>query len=81
MANTSRYSNSRLGRLLDLHGAGDVVAVPALRKHGARITIEFTIRPFRDKTGRTLGMAATLRDVTKRFEEIKTLREAVAGRS
>jgi PAS domain S-box-containing protein len=63
------------------YGAGDVLAVPALRKDGVRISVEFTILPFRDKTGRTLGMAATLRDVTKRFEEIKILREAVAGRS
>jgi PAS domain S-box-containing protein len=63
------------------YGAGDVLAVPALRKDGTRISVEFTILPFRDKTGRTLGMAATLRDVTKRFEEIKLLREAVAGRS
>lgn len=63
------------------YGAGDVLAVPALRKDGTRISVEFTILPFRDKTGRTLGMAATLRDVTKRFEEIKTLRATVAGRS
>jgi PAS domain S-box-containing protein len=63
------------------YGAGDVLAVPALRKDGARISVEFTIMPFHDKTGRTLGMAATLRDVTKRFEEIKTLREAAAARS
>jgi PAS domain S-box-containing protein len=63
------------------YGAGDVLAVPALRKDGARISVEFTILPFRDKTGRTLGMAAMLRDVTERFEEIKTLREAVAGRN
>lgn len=62
------------------YGAGDVLAVPALRKDGVRISVEFTILPFRDKAGRTLGMAATLRDVTKRFEEIKSLREAAARR-
>ena len=60
------------------YGAGDVLAVPALRKDGTRISVEFTILPFPDKTGRTLGMAATLRDVTKRFDETKALRAAAA---
>ena len=61
------------------YGAGDVLAVPALRKDGTRISVAFTILPFRDTAGRTLGMAAMLRDVTKRFEEIKRLRAALAG--
>lgn len=59
-------------------GAGDVLAVPALRKDGARISVEFTILRFRDKTGRTLGIAAILRDITKRFDETKALRAAAA---
>jgi PAS domain S-box-containing protein len=58
------------------YGAGDLLAVPALRKDGARISVEFTILPFRDRLGRILGIAATLRDVTKRFEEMKALRAA-----
>jgi PAS domain S-box-containing protein len=58
------------------YAAGDVLAVPALRKDGTHISVEFTILPFRDKAGRTLGMAAVLRDVTKRFEELKALRAA-----
>jgi len=62
------------------YGAGDVLAVPALRKEGTRISIEFTILPFRDKAGRTLGMAATLRDVTKRYEEMKALRAAAVAK-
>jgi PAS domain S-box-containing protein len=62
------------------YGAGDVLAVPALRKDGTRISVEFTILPFHDRDGRTLGMAATLRDVTKRFEEMKALRAAAAKR-
>jgi PAS domain S-box-containing protein len=61
------------------YGAGDVLAVPALRKDGTRISVEFTILPFHDRTGRTLGMAATLRDVTKRFDEMKALRAAAAA--
>ncbi len=59
-------------------GSGDVLAVPALRKDGTRISIEFTILPFPDRTGRILGMAAILRDVSERFEELKRLRAEVA---
>ena len=60
------------------YGAGDVLAVPALRKDGTRISVEFTILPFPDRTGHILGMAAILRDVTKRFEEMKRLRAQAA---
>ena len=60
------------------YGAGDVLAVPALRKDGTPVSIEFSILPFRDKEGRMLGVAAILRDVTKRFEELKSLRKEVA---
>ena len=45
------------------YGAGNVLAVTALRKDGARISIEFTILPFADEVGRILGMAAILRCV------------------
>ncbi len=61
------------------YGAGDVLAVPALRKDGSRISIEFTILPFPDRNGRILGMAAILREVTKKFEELKALRKQVAA--
>ena len=63
------------------YGAGDLLAVPALRKDGARISVEFTILPFRDRLGRILGIAATLRDVTKRFEEMKVLRKEATRRA
>lgn len=62
------------------YGSGDLLSVPALRKDGARISIEFTILPFRDRDDRILGIAATLRDVTKQFEEMKALREQAAAR-
>jgi len=51
------------------HGAGNVLAAPAVRRDGARLSIEFTILPFRDRAGAILGIAATLRDVTRRFEK------------
>ena len=57
------------------YGAGDLLSVPAIRKDGARISVEFTITPFLDPSGRMLGIAAIMRDVTKRFEEMKALRQ------
>ncbi len=60
------------------YGEGDVLAVPALRKDGTLISIEFSIIPFRDQEDRMLGVAAILRDVSKRFEELKLLRNEVA---
>ncbi len=51
------------------YGAGELLAVPALRKDGARISVEFTILPIRGDNGDVLGMAAILRDVTTRFTE------------
>ena len=59
------------------YGDGDVLAVPALGKGGTRISIEFTIFPYRHADGTLLGVGAILREVTKRFEETKALREEV----
>lgn len=56
------------------YGEGDTLAVPALRADGQRISIEFTVLPLTDGEGSTQGIAAILRDVTKRFEEMKALR-------
>ena len=61
------------------YGAGDILAVPAIRKDGTRISVEFTILPFRDRAGRILGIAAILRDVTRRFEEMNALRKEAAA--
>jgi|SRR6185437_15186541 len=57
------------------YGSGDVLEVPALRKDGARATVEFSMLPFRDSDGAMLGIGVVLRDVTKRFEEMKRLGE------
>ncbi len=61
------------------YGAGETLSVPALRKDGSRISVEFTIVPFRDASGAMAGIAATMRDVTARFEEIRGLRRQVAA--
>lgn len=60
------------------YGAGDVLAVPALHKDGRRISVEFTIVALRDAAGAMAGMAAILRDVTPRFQELRSLRRRVA---
>ena len=61
------------------YGAGDVLAVPAVRKDGTRVSIEFSILLFRSHEGRMVGAAAILRDVSKRFEETRALRSEVAA--
>jgi PAS domain S-box-containing protein len=61
------------------YGAGDVLAVPAVRKDGTRVSIEFSIFLFRSHKGHMLGVAAILRDVSKRFEETKALRSELAA--
>jgi PAS domain S-box-containing protein len=60
------------------YGSGEILAVPALRKDRKCISIEFTIVPFRDNHARIIGIAAMLRDVTARFEEIRALRRQLA---
>jgi PAS domain S-box-containing protein len=61
------------------YGEGDVLAVPAMRKNGQRISIEFTVLPVRDDAGALLGIAAFLRDATARFEELRALRRELAA--
>lgn len=63
------------------YGAGDLLSVPAVRKDGSRISIEFTVTPFHDAAGKMIGIAAVMRDVTKRFEEMKALRAESARRN
>jgi PAS domain S-box-containing protein len=62
------------------YGSGEILAVPALRKDGRRVSIEFTILTFRDNHARIIGIAAMLPDVTARFEEIRSLRRQLAQR-
>lgn len=56
------------------YGSGDVLEVPAMRKDGVRVSVEFSMLLFHDQSGRVIGVAAVLRDVTERFEEMKRLR-------
>ena len=63
------------------YGHGDILAVPGIRKDGERISLEFTIVPLRDEAGQMIGVAAIMRDVTVRFEEIRALRQKLAETS
>jgi PAS domain S-box-containing protein len=62
------------------YGAGDLLAVPGMRKDGTRISLEFTIAPLRGTDGRMVGLVAVLRDVTARYEELLDLRKKATGR-
>ena len=61
------------------YGDGHILSVPAVRKDGARISVEFTIVPFTGPSGQMIGIAAIMRDVTARFEELRTLRRQLAA--
>lgn len=59
------------------YGAGDLLAVPAIRKDGSSISIEFTIQMLKDADGHVLGPVAIIRDVTRRFQREKELARRV----
>jgi PAS domain S-box-containing protein len=59
------------------YGEGDLLSVPAVRKDGATISVEFTIISLQ-KDGRMVGLAAIMRDVTARFNEMRELKRRLA---
>jgi len=63
------------------YGDGQILSVPAMRKDGTRISVEFTIVPFSDENGRMTGICAIMRDATARFEEVRALRKQIAERA
>jgi PAS domain S-box-containing protein len=60
------------------YGHGDILAVPGIKKDGAVVSLEFTIVPLRDGGGELVALAAIMRDVTKRFEEMRALKKKLA---
>jgi PAS domain S-box-containing protein len=56
----------------------DVLAVPATRKDGSRISIEFNILLVRTGTGEILGAAALIQDVTARWQREKEMKARLA---
>jgi PAS domain S-box-containing protein len=61
------------------YGHGDLLSVPGLTREGARISVEFTILLLRDGMQAVTGTVAVMRDVTKRFEEVRELKRRLAG--
>jgi PAS domain S-box-containing protein len=61
------------------YGEGEMLSVPALRKDGATISVEFTIVPLKSDSGQMTGIIAIMRDATKRFEEMRALRRKLAA--
>jgi PAS domain S-box-containing protein len=60
------------------YGDGDLLSVPALTKEGRRVSVEFTIALLRDDRQQPSGTVAVMRDVTRRFEEVRELRRKLA---
>ena len=52
----------------------ELLAVPAIRKDGTRISIEFSLALLRDDDGAIVGAAAIVRDVTARWERERASR-------
>lgn len=64
------------------YGVDDLLAVPAIRKDGTRISIQFTVAVLRGPDGRPNAVAAVLRDVSTAFAKRRSLeREAAELRS
>ena len=57
----------------------DALAVPATRKDGSRISIEFNIILLRAPTGELLGAAAMVQDVTARWQQQKEMNARLAA--
>jgi PAS domain S-box-containing protein len=59
------------------YSAADLLSVPALRKDGATISVEFTVTLLQSE-GRVSGIVAIMRDVSQRFEEMRGLKRKLA---
>ena len=63
------------------YAEGELLSVPAIRKDGSTISVGFTITPIKDETGKLIGMAAVMRDVTKQYQEMRELKRKLDERS
>lgn len=61
------------------YGGSDLLAVPGITRDGSTLSVEFTIHPVLGADGQVVGLAATIRDVTATFQELRTLRRAAAA--
>jgi PAS domain S-box-containing protein len=51
-----------------------------MRKDGATISVEFTVMPLQQE-GRIIGIAAIMRDVTARFNEMRELKQKLRDKT
>ena len=56
-----------------------LLAVPAIRKDGERISVEFSVALLHDADRTLRGVAAVMRDVTKRWRKEKEMTERLAA--
>ena len=56
----------------------DMLSVPAIKKDGSRISIEFTIVMSKDDQGIPTGISAIIRDVSERRQQDKQMQDRVA---
>ena len=57
----------------------DPLAVPAMRKDGSRISIEFNVVLVRTDSGKLAGVAAMVQDVTARWQKQKEMNARLAA--
>ncbi len=55
--------------------ASEILAVPALKKDGTRISVEFSLVLLLGSTGPGIGAAAIIRDVTARWERERAMKQ------
>jgi PAS domain S-box-containing protein len=63
------------------YGSGDLLSVPAIRRDGKQISVQFSIMPIHSENGELSAIAAIMRDVTADFDERKRLRKALHAAS
>jgi PAS domain S-box-containing protein len=59
--------------------ARQVLAVPAIRKDGTSLSVEFTVSLLHEPSGALVGIAAIVRDVTARWEEERALKKRLVA--
>jgi PAS domain S-box-containing protein len=57
----------------------ELLAVPAMRRDGASISVEFSMVLLQDSAGQVVGSAAIIRDVTVRWQREKALKQRLAS--
>jgi PAS domain S-box-containing protein len=57
----------------------ELLSVPAMRKDGTRISLEFSVVLVRDEAGKPVGVAAIMRDITARWQQERATKERLAA--